>query len=83
MYQTCNSSSIRNYDRDQLNEPESLPNFVQQPVISKSDVLEGEPVYIEAHLTSTRDSTLKIDWMKNGQLVGTGKNFLIFLNISN
>ncbi|VDP82309.1 unnamed protein product, partial [Schistosoma curassoni] len=74
LYQAT-SAPTKEYERDQRSQPKSAPHFTQQPVISSSDVLEGEPVRIEAYLNTTSDSTLQVDWMKNGQPVGTGSRF--------
>ncbi|CAH8462873.1 unnamed protein product [Schistosoma margrebowiei] len=74
LYQAT-SAPTKEYERDQRSQPKSAPHFTQQPVISSSDVLEGEPVRIEAYLDTTSDSTLQVDWMKNGQPVGTGSRF--------
>ncbi|CAL8079276.1 unnamed protein product [Calicophoron daubneyi] len=69
------SPAVREYDRDQRGRPTAPPQFAQQPVISSSDVAEGEPVRIEAYLVQTSDTTLNVDWLKNGQPVGTGSRF--------
>ncbi|VDP86235.1 unnamed protein product [Echinostoma caproni] len=69
------SAPTREYERDQRNQPKSPPQFAQQPVISSSDVLEGEPVRIEAHLVPTSDATLHVEWLRDGQPVGTGSRF--------
>ncbi|CAH8455272.1 unnamed protein product [Schistosoma turkestanicum] len=74
LYQAT-SAPIKEYERDQRSQPKSAPQFTHQPVISSSDVLEGEPVRIEAYLNTTCDSTLQVDWMQNGKPVGTGSRF--------
>ncbi|KAK4474183.1 hypothetical protein MN116_003482 [Schistosoma mekongi] len=79
LYQAT-SAPIKEYERDQRSQPKSAPQFSQQPVISSSDVLEGEPVRMEAYLNTTSDSTLQVDWMKNGQPVGTGSRFNAILD---
>ncbi|KAF6767816.1 hypothetical protein AHF37_09943 [Paragonimus kellicotti] len=63
----------REYDRDQRSRPTSIPQFAQQPVISSSDVLEGEPIRIEAQLVPTSDATLQVEWLHDGQPVGTAR----------
>ncbi|KAA3674164.1 uncharacterized protein DEA37_0013564 [Paragonimus westermani] len=65
----------REYDRDQRSRPTSVPQFAQQPVISSSDVLEGEPIRIEAQLVPTSDATLQVEWLHDDQPVGTGSRF--------
>nr|CAH8831976.1 unnamed protein product [Trichobilharzia regenti] len=74
LYQAT-SAPIKEYERDQRSQPKSAPHFTQQPVISSSDVLEGEPVRIEAFLNTTSDSSLQVEWLKNGQPIGTGSRF--------
>ncbi|RTG81042.1 uncharacterized protein DC041_0000451 [Schistosoma bovis] len=78
------SAPTKEYERDQRSQPKSAPHFTQQPVISSSDVLEGEPVRIEAYLNTTSDSTLQVDWMKNGnqlvQLEEPGEDYDYMIN---
>lgn len=66
------SAPTREYERDQRSQPKSPPQFAQQPVISSTDVLEGEPIRIEAQLVPTSDATLHVEWLHDGRPVGTG-----------
>ncbi|TGZ64809.1 hypothetical protein CRM22_006181 [Opisthorchis felineus] len=74
------SVPTREYDRDERNQPKQVPQFAQQPVISSTDVLEGQPVHIEAQLVPTSDATLHVEWLRDGEPVGTGSRFNCFVD---
>ncbi|KAA0190976.1 Titin [Fasciolopsis buskii] len=74
------SAPTREYERDQRSQPKSPPQFAQQPVISSTDVLEGEPIRIEAQLVPTSDATLHVEWLHDGRPVGTGSRFNAILD---
>lgn len=74
LYQAT-SAPTKEYERDQRTQPTSVPQFSKQPVISSSDVMEGQPVQIEAQLVPTSDATLHVEWYRDDQPVGTGSRF--------
>ncbi|OON21386.1 immunoglobulin I-set domain protein [Opisthorchis viverrini] len=74
------SVPTREYDRDERSQPKQVPQFAQQPVISSTDVLEGQPVHIEAQLVPTSDATLHVEWLRDGEPVGTGSRFNCFVD---
>lgn len=69
------TTSVKEYDRDERSKPSSPPQFAEQPTISSHEVAEGQSVRIEAQLVSISDATLNVEWLKNGQFVGTGSRF--------
>ena len=55
--------------------PAGPPNFTK--LLKNIETMEGQNVHLEARLSPTGDSTMKVEWTVNGKPLKTGKfNFL-------
>lgn len=71
---------VKEYERDSRHQPKSIPKFSQQPVVSSPEVLEGQAVRFEAQLVPTSDETLRVEWLRDNQPIGTGSRFTSVLD---
>ena len=55
------------------------PQFTK--MLKNAEVVEGQNVHLEARLSPTGDSTMKVEWTLNGKPLKTG-NFFISLSVT-
>jgi hypothetical protein len=51
--------------------PSQPPQFTKNP--KNVETVEGQQVHLEARLSPTGDSTMKVEWTLNGKPLKTGK----------
>lgn len=60
----------------------SPPEFIT-PIQSQKNIPEGGFAHFDARLEPLNDSTLKVEWLKDGKPVEASKKFYFFLSIRN
>ena len=59
--------------------PSQPPKFIK-PLKAAVETVEGQAVHLEARLSPTGDSTMKVEWTVNGKPLKTG-NLLLSVNL--
>ena len=67
-------SSSHSMEMSSMQGPTQPPKFTKQ--LKNVETMEGQNVHLEARLSPTGDSTMKVEWTVNGKPLKTGNFFL-------